>query len=274
VRDESGRPVPGFSIITSMPKGRLERGPDRATTVFDAQGRYDLLALPEGHYAVVAVAEGYAPAAERELDLAEGGEATCDFTLKRGGTLSGRVLDGQSRDPIARAHVALEGAIGGDDGPVPLVASATSDDEGRFQLGGIEAGVRSILVTAERHHGRILSGLRIDEQGNLGPLTIELTPTEPGEKPSIELIGIGAVLRGSGDHLVIDKVIAGGGAAEAGLGPGDEVLAVDGELVTTLGFAPAIGAIRGPENSTVRLTIRRGEGPPADRLVLRRRIRG
>jgi C-terminal processing protease CtpA/Prc len=81
------------------------------------------------------------------------------------------------------------------------------------------------------------------------------------------------VLAAQGDALVIGRVLEGGGAAEVGLAVGDAVLAVDGVPVQTLGFQGSIEWIRGPEGSTVRLTVRRGDaGAPTEIDVPRRRI--
>jgi C-terminal processing protease CtpA/Prc len=71
--------------------------------------------------------------------------------------------------------------------------------------------------------------------GSLGPLTIALTKLADGEHPSLELIGIGVQLAADGDALRVQRVIAGGGAAAAGIVVGDRLVAVDGVSVTPLG---------------------------------------
>ncbi len=53
----------------------------------------------------------------------------------------------------------------------------------------------------------------------------------------------------------------------------DQLLAVDGRLVSELGMTGAIDAIRGPEGTTVRLTVRR-DGVTREVDVPRRLIRG
>ena len=68
-------------------------------------------------------------------------------------------------------------------------------------------------------------------------------------------------------------MIAGGGAAEVGLGPGDAVVAVDGTPVLELGFAGTIERIRGPEGTWVRLVVRREGSEDAALAVPRRRVR-
>jgi C-terminal processing protease CtpA/Prc len=102
---------------------------------------------------------------------------------------------------------------------------------------------------------------------------IELAPVLDGEAPRLELAGIGAVLSGRDDALVIGQVLEGGGASEAGLVPGDAVLAVDGVLVTELGFGESIQRIRGPEGSVVVLRVRRGDGTVVELRVTRSRVR-
>jgi C-terminal processing protease CtpA/Prc len=71
----------------------------------------------------------------------------------------------------------------------------------------------------------------------------------------------------------VAQLLAGGGAAEAGLRRGDLVLEVDGRTVVELGMAGAIDAIRGPEGTQVLLRIRRGD-TTFDLPVPRRLVRG
>jgi C-terminal processing protease CtpA/Prc len=119
-----------------------------------------------------------------------------------------------------------------------------------------------------------VSGLAVTEGGDIGPITVELAKTEEGEEPRMELTGIGAVLSPKDDAMVLGQVLAGGGAAEAGLAAGDAIVRIDGAPVVDLGFDQAIQRIRGPEGSTVALGVRKaGGGEPVDILVTRRRVR-
>lgn len=181
----------------------------------------------------------------------------------------GRVASGPSREPAASSH----GPPGS--GATPIVAEATTDAAGRFALEGLAEGLRSVSAMAAGHHGRLLSGLAVSEGGDIGPVTIELAPVKPGEDPRMELTGIGAVLSARGDALVIGQVMPGGGAAAAGLAPGDAIVAIDGAGVVDVGFEPAIQRIRGPEGSVVILSVRKGgEGTPVEIAVRRTRVRG
>lgn len=61
-------------------------------------------------------------------------------------------------------------------------------------------------------------------------------------------------------------------AEKAGLRVGDVIIAVDGKDITKLSLLEAIGLIRGPRDTRVVLTIRRGQEQPFDVTVTRARI--
>ncbi|MCK5316376.1 MAG: PDZ domain-containing protein, partial [Anaerolineales bacterium] len=73
--------------------------------------------------------------------------------------------------------------------------------------------------------------------------------------------GIGAWVDTNTEFLTIVSPMPGSPAEEAGLQPGDEVVAVDGEDVTGVDANIVIRSVLGPAGTTVRLTIRR-EGEP------------
>lgn len=273
VRDaQTGEPLPAFTVIASPRVGAVERGEAVSASVYDAEGRYRLEGLRPGRWVVSAAALGYAPSEEHPVEIGEG-VAEADLALGRGGRLHGRVRDRATASPLAGARVDLEGVLAARDAPVPVLASTTTDETGAFSLAGVAPGLRSIFVSAERHHARILSGLRVEPGQDLGPLTVALSPTEGDEEPTIELAGINAVLRAEGDVLVIGGVMPGGGAAEAGLLVGDQILRVDGAPVAQLGFDGAVQRIRGPEGSQVLLGVRRAGGAEADVPVTRKLVR-
>jgi hypothetical protein len=274
VRDAaSGRPVAGFVVELLERRGALERASVATATFFDPDGRYRLDGIASGDYLVTAVAAGRAPSPEARATVAAGEATRVDLALAAGARLRGRVIEAEGGAPIAGARVTLEGA-GGDEGVAPLATSARTGADGAFAIAGLGPGLRSILVAAAGHHGRIVSGLHIDTD-DPEPLTVALDRTAPGEEPRIELAGIGAVLSARGDALVIGQVLPGGGAAEAGLLPGDAIVAVDGTAVTDYGFQESLQHIRGPEGSVVLLGVRRGGdgGAMSDIAVTRRRIR-
>jgi protocatechuate 3,4-dioxygenase beta subunit len=271
VVDRSDRPVPAATVIAERVIGPLERATVGAVTSYGSEGRFRVGGLGPGTYVLTALALEAAPSADVTVELTDASE-TVELTVSVGGRLLGRVTDEASGAAIEGARVELETRRGGDDSPVSLRAGARSDADGRYVLDGVPSGLQSIFVSAGGHHARILSGISVGE-GEARTIDVALAPAADGEAPRLELAGIGAVLSGRGDALVIGEVLEGGGARSAGLVPGDAVLAVDGALVTDLGFGESIQRIRGPEGSTVVLRVRRADGAVVELRVTRSRVR-
>ena len=277
VRDRStGSPVAPFAVTVRRAAGPLRWPPLKALSVVDASGEYRLDDLPPGPVVVSASAPSHAPSDDLEVTIPEPpGVATADFDLRPGGRVTGQVVDRATRAPIPGAAVQVEGRAGVGGSVIALLGETAAGPDGRFELSGLPTRPLSILVQAEGHHARILSGLVPPEGGVLGPVTVELSPVEPGEEPRVELAGIGVQFAPRGEALRIMAVVPGGGAAEAGLQVGDEILAVDGRPVSELGMDGSVQAIRGPEGSTVTLRVRRGpDGAPSEVAVARRLVRG
>ena len=269
-----GGPVPGFVVVVSRRSGPMRESRVTNQSVFDPAGRYRVGSLEAGDYMVRILAHGFAASEPVPVTVKPPDDARADFSLVVGGTLTGVVTDTDTRKPIEGARVTVEGRVGGGALPVPVVASTTTDAGGGFVLGGIAPGLRSVYAIAYRYHGRILSGLDVKDGATLGPVEIALTKLKEGEEPKLELTGIGAVLTPQGEAMLIGRVLPGGGAAEAGLGPGDAILAVDGVPVVKLGFNGSIQKIRGPEGTTVLLAVRKAGGEEIQLEVFRRKIRG
>jgi carboxyl-terminal processing protease len=68
--------------------------------------------------------------------------------------------------------------------------------------------------------------------------------------------GIGAVITiNEGDQIVVVAPIAGAPAAEAGIQPGDVILAVDGVSTSGMGLYEVILKVRGPKGTSVNLLV-------------------
>src|SRR5262249_52991600 len=155
----TGKPLASFSIAAALEIGPLERGRLASRSIFDADGAYELAGLEPGAYSVRAFAFGYAPSAPQRISL-QAGDGKLDFTLGRGGRISGRVVDRVSAAPLAGASVTLEGS------PeavslLPTSAATLTSASGDFQLGGVAPGLHSLTAAAAQHHGRVVSGLRL-----------------------------------------------------------------------------------------------------------------
>jgi len=72
-----------------------------------------------------------------------------------------------------------------------------------------------------------------------------------------EVSGIGAQVEEKDGVLTVVTPLRGSPAEAAGLKPGDQILAVDGQSIAGLDFSDAVGKIRGKEGTKVTIRIRR-----------------
>lgn len=271
VRDRaSGAAVVLFTVV-------VEGAAPRLASVVDGEGRFELGGLLPGEARVRVLAPGYAHSPEARLTVPEagGGPARLEVALGRGGRITGRVVERGGGAPIAGARIEVEGSPSS--GGVPVRNETASDDDGRFTLDAVADGAIGLFVSAAGHHARVLSAPPVRDGETVGPLTVELGAVAPGEDPRVELTGIGAGLEKRGEVLRVTMVAPGGGAAEAGLAPGDEVLAIDGASVRGWSLGDAIPRIRGPEGSWVTLLVVKAGDPGRTPVLLRvprRLVRG
>lgn len=265
VRDEHGAPVPMFSVLLQWKQGALETTGVQPRHVVDANGAFVLAPVSTGTLEVVIAAPGFAPSEPRVVSLAPGETRSLEFTLGRGVQVQGSVLSRSTRAPLRGARVSLERSA--DDTALPL---ARTDENGRFSLGGLTPGRRSLLAEAEGHDSRLLS-LEVSASGATG-LVIDLAPVPDGGTPELELVGIGAVLKADLDLLLIDGLVPGGGAERAGLRTGERLVSIDGTNVVTLGFAGSIERLRGAEDTNVVVEVRDASELTRRVVVTRRRV--
>lgn len=81
--------------------------------------------------------------------------------------------------------------------------------------------------------------------------------------------GVGMEIGIKDNVLVVVAPLKDTPASRAGIEAGDRILAIDGEDTTGLAVDEAVGKIRGEKGTSVRLTMKRGEGKPFDLLVTR-----
>ena len=86
-------------------------------------------------------------------------------------------------------------------------------------------------------------------------------------------VGVGVtVTKEENEGILITDVAEGGGAAEAGLVPGDRIVAVDGQSLLELTLEEAKKLVKGEENTYVTLTVQHENGEQADYSVQRRTV--
>ena len=110
----------------------------------------------------------------------------------------------------------------------------------------IEAAINGMLSSLDPHssymNAKDFAEMQVQVQGEFGGLGIEVTME---------------------DGLVkVVSPIDGTPAARAGLKPGDLIVAIDNQPVSGMSLNDAVGKMRGPIGSEIKLTIRRGTQPP------------
>lgn len=85
-------------------------------------------------------------------------------------------------------------------------------------------------------------------------------------------VGLGIALQPHEAPLRILNVISGGPALEAGLQAGDLILEIDSANCVAVGAERAADLLRGPEQSQVRLLLRKPSGEELEKIVVRRRV--
>ncbi len=270
VVDGDGQPVPAFNVMLTSATG-MGAAAVAERAVFDGDGAFHIRDLPPGSYRAHIAASGLANGSAVGI-ASENNSDPIRVQLREGASVRGVVVSADTGAPLELAKVSLESALGGGPSARPMIVSEVTDAEGRFVLRGLPPGRRSLFAAASNHNSRIVSALELVEGEELGPVRIALGPVAEGERPVLELAGIGARLRPTEAGMHIDGVLEGGGAAEAGLATGDTIVAIDGESVPQLGWDDAIQRIRGPVGTEVRLAIHRGEDVISF-SVIRRAIR-
>ena len=269
VTDRDREPMPSFTVVVTQKIHALASHTVAVEQAIDPDGQYEVPHLAPGDYTVFAVAPGAARSEGKTITLTDV-DRRLDFELTRAGTLAGWVVEREGGEPIVGAKVSLESDLVGD---LQLAGSVFTDGDGAFTLGGMPAVPTSILVAAEAHHPRLMSGIAVGS-GETETIRVDLGRVGEDETPKIELAGIGAILQGTADGLVINQVVDSGGAAEVGLGPGDIIVTIEGADAAELGFGACIERLRGPEDSTVTVTVLHpGADGPVSVVIPRRRIK-
>ncbi|MBA3239830.1 MAG: carboxypeptidase regulatory-like domain-containing protein [Acidobacteria bacterium] len=138
-----------------------------ARTATDGDGRYVLSNVPPGRYQIRPLAAAYVVAnltgtnlSGKQIIIAAGESVEdFDFTLSRGGVITGRVTDADGH-PLIRETVTLS-VVGpnrvGNVGPVDTYRR-TTDDRGVYRIFGLPAGSYRVSAGLDRESGNVRVG--------------------------------------------------------------------------------------------------------------------
>jgi carboxyl-terminal processing protease len=85
-------------------------------------------------------------------------------------------------------------------------------------------------------------------------------------------VGLGVELKADNGALLIVNTITGSPAEQAGIRPGDRIVAVAGQSTRAISTDKAADILKGPEGSTVVVTVESPDGTTRDLQVMRRRV--
>lgn len=263
VVDGSDKPVASYTLLVTKRKG-LIREEVTTRSVIDPRGHFSVH-VAKGDYELLVSASGWAPSAPASVSA---GTTDTKIKLASGATLVGSVVDVDTGTPLPYARIVREGAGGGASAQ-PANAGTVTRADGTFELTGIPAGPFAITIGAGEYNPRIEGGLTATDGGVVGPLKITLKKLAEGEKPKIELVGIGVKLTADGETIRVEQVVPKGGADTAGIVVGDHIVAVDMIPVTTLGLDGAVARVRGVAGTKLSVSLQRGD--KVETLVVERK---
>jgi len=258
VVDERNQPISPYllaieSFVGSGDSQESVPPSNQARSIQDAKGAFLLDDLQPGKYVLTASAEGRPPVKTSPIEV-EAGRTThhVHIVLGKGATLSGKVVDAETRKPVAGAVVALDAMTSTN---ANMILPAYTDDKGAYALEGVPAGPFSIRVAHERYRTKIVPGITV--RSATVTQDVELQPRGDGGAASTELAGVGAILVPGPQGVSVSLVLDGGPAAAAGLRVGDVIARIDGLDAAGLTMTDCVQRLRGPEGSRVLVTVRR-----------------
>lgn len=215
VVDAEGRPIAGarLEVGQHVVGPTYTRGSSGRQVEADEEGRFRIGGLGDDLPLTLNVrADGYLGIV---LDLQLPQQEPLEVRLGRGGTVFGEVVDEGGR-PVAgaslRARLDPQSHMRHRPPSVGEVATASSDDDGRFELTAVPAGAVTIDVSSRDGGARVEAPGTVGEGERVGPLRIEL-------QSALEIAG--RVLRADGAPAARATVAAvqerpGGGSSSTG----------------------------------------------------------
>lgn len=189
-----GEPVPGVAVTLRL-NDRSSRKLTNYRGVTDAKGSYRITNVAPGNYivfpaAAALVSEDVSDERTLIVDKAEAIEDV-DFSLIRGGVITGRVIDSDGQ-PLIEQEVNVFSTR---DSRVPLMRlAATTDDRGVYRIFGLRpgsytvaAGTDSIGNTSQRQRGGLYSRTYYPAAPDPAQATV-IKVSDEGEATNIDIV--------------------------------------------------------------------------------------
>jgi len=274
VVDERGAPIATYLLgIESYQSASANAAPSPAgqvRSIQDPAGAFTWENLAPGRYVLTAGAEARPPTRSRAVDD-EANRTThhVRIVLPRGASVSGRVLDADTKKPIAGAHLALDRVT---TTRADAIRPVDSDDQGRYTLDGAPGGGPfSLRIWREGYRTRVLTGLTTRGAPALAQ-DIELNPITDGGPGGEDFAGIGAYLQAAPSGVSFSGLFPGGPAEQAGVRAGDLIKRIDGADASSLTVADCMQSLRGMPGTRVSVQVERG-GQRLEISIERRALR-
>lgn len=145
VVDAKGQPIEGAVVAATPSNPRFDESHPSATS--DAKGRFAIETKGNPPFVVAAHAPGFEPFRLRDVTL----ETPLHIVLEEAAvSVTGRVVDGDTQEPIAGARVESRAVGAGrlEDHPRFGLVEVATDDEGRFVLSGLGTGPFRVSASA------------------------------------------------------------------------------------------------------------------------------
>ncbi len=148
VVDVAGQPLAGAKIAASpdeAPTGAenlqemMLRGNRSVGAESGEDGTFVLVGLPQSSVSLTVTMDGYTT---EHVEKTEPGADDLVITLRRTGSISGRVVDGESGEPVDGARVSADDGTSG---------SAETDEAGNFTLISVSPGTLTVTVSSDEH---------------------------------------------------------------------------------------------------------------------------
>ncbi|MBN1447649.1 MAG: carboxypeptidase regulatory-like domain-containing protein [Bacteroidetes bacterium] len=176
VRDDNGAPVADANVIAwanvQPNAGRINSGYGHAISAQD--GSYMIDGLPQGDYYVRATAKGFIPqyfdnasdmSSATKVAVTNQALTGIDFSLGKGGSISGAVKDEESGDPLPYAVVLVRGTN------QQYEHGARTDANGQYTIEGLADDDYIVFATAPRFLGEFYDDVTSPKQATAVTVT-------------------------------------------------------------------------------------------------------